>query len=71
MTSPRNRLQVFEVLRVMNFLLNSVLFVLIGLQLHTVLGRVSDRSTLDLVMFVALTSLAVIAIRALWVFPMA
>jgi monovalent cation/hydrogen antiporter len=71
MTSPRNRLQVFEVLRVMNFLLNSVLFVLIGLQLHTVLGRVSDRSPLTLVPFVALTSLAVIAIRALWVFPMA
>ena len=71
MTSPRNRLQVFEVMRVMNFLLNSVLFVLIGLQLHSVLGRVSDRSTLTLVLFVALTSLAVIVIRALWVFPMA
>jgi Na+/H+ antiporter len=71
MSSPRNRLQVFEVLWVMNFLLNSTLFVLVGLQLHTVLGRVSDRSATTLVLFVALTSLAVVAIRALWVFPMA
>jgi Na+/H+ antiporter len=71
MSSPRNRLQVFEVLWVMNFLLNSMLFVLVGLQLQTVLGQVSDRSTTILVLFVALTSLAVIAIRALWVFPTA
>ena len=55
----------------MGFLLNSVLFVLIGLQLHTVLEQVSDRSTMTLVLFAALISLAVMAIRALWVFPMA
>jgi Na+/H+ antiporter len=71
MSSPRNRLQVFEVLWVMNFLLNSVLFVLIGLQLHGVLERVSGGSTITLVLFVALTSLAVIAIRTLWVFSIA
>lgn len=55
----------------MGFLLNSVLFVLIGLQLHTVLEQVSDRSTMTLVLFAALISLAVMAIRALLVFPMA
>jgi Na+/H+ antiporter len=71
MSSPRNRLQVFEVLWVMGFLLNSVLFILIGLQLHTVLERVSDRSTMTLVLFAALISLAVMAIRALSVFPIA
>jgi CPA1 family monovalent cation:H+ antiporter len=71
MSSPRNRLQVFEVLWVMNFLLNSTLFVLVGLQMHTVLGRVSDRPSATLVLFVALTSLAVVATRAAWVFPMA
>ena len=72
MSSPRNRLQVFEVLWVMNFLLNSVLFVLIGLQLHSILLRqVPGISAVTLVLFVALISLAVIAIRALWVFPMA
>jgi Na+/H+ antiporter len=71
MSSPRNRLQVFEVLWVMGFLLNSVLFVLIGLQLHSVLEGVSDRATITLVLFAALISLAVMAIRALSVFPMA
>ena len=38
MTSPRNRLQVFDVLEVMEFLLNSVLFILIGLQLPNIIG---------------------------------
>jgi monovalent cation/hydrogen antiporter len=71
MSSPRNRLQVFEVLWVMNFLLNSMLFILIGLQLHAILERVSGRSITSLVLFAALTSLAVIVIRALWVFSMA
>ena len=35
MTSPRNRLRVFDVLEVMDFLLNSLLFILIGLQLSS------------------------------------
>ena len=39
MSSPRNRLQVFEVLWVGNFLLNSVLFVLIGLGMSDVERR--------------------------------
>ena len=71
MTSARNRLQVFEVLWVMNFLLNSVLFVLIGLQLHTVLEQVSGRSTTSLVLYAVIVSLVVVGTRALWVFPMA
>jgi Na+/H+ antiporter len=71
MTSPRNRLQVFEVLWVLDFLLNSVLFILIGLQLNTVLERVSGGSASELVLYAALASLAVIGTRALWVFPMA
>lgn len=70
MTSPRNRLQVFEVLWVMDFLLNSVLFILIGLQLNTVLERVSGRSATDLILYAVLVSLVVIGTRALWVFPM-
>ncbi len=54
MTSPRNRLQVFEVLRTMDFLLNSLLFILIGLQLPTIFGGLSgEPSPATLVLYAA------------------
>jgi monovalent cation/hydrogen antiporter len=72
MTSPRNRLQVFEVLEVMNFLLNSLLFILIGLQLPNILGGISgEYSTTSVLLYAALVSLAVIGTRLLWTFPAA
>lgn len=70
MSSPRNRLQVFEVLWVLNFLLNSLLFVLIGLQLPTVLEALSREPVATLILYAALVSLAVIATRVVWVFLM-
>jgi CPA1 family monovalent cation:H+ antiporter len=54
MTSPHNRLQVFAVLEVMNFLLNSTLFILVGLQLPIVFGRVSGESSVVLVLYAVL-----------------
>jgi len=71
MTSPRNRLQVFEVLWVMDFLLNSVLFILIGLQLSTISGELSGESPAMLVLYALLVSSAVIVTRLVWTFPMA
>jgi len=71
MTSPRNRLQVFEVLWVMDFLLNSVLFILIGLQLSTISGELSGESPAMLVLYALLVSSAVIITRLVWTFPMA
>src|SRR5919202_1529039 len=71
MTSPRNRLQVFEVLEVMDFLLNSLLFILVGLQLPAIFGRLSDESPATLGLYAALVSLAVVGTRLLWAFPMA
>jgi NhaP-type Na+/H+ and K+/H+ antiporter len=71
MTSPRNRLQVFEVLWVMDFLLNSVLFILIGLQLSTISGELSGESPAMLVLYAVLVSSAVIITRLVWTFPMA
>jgi Na+/H+ antiporter len=72
MTSPRNRLQVFDVLEVMEFLLNSVLFILIGLQLPNILGGLSDEySTTTVLLYAALVSLTVIGTRLLWTFPTA
>jgi CPA1 family monovalent cation:H+ antiporter len=71
MTSPRNRLQVFEVLGVMDFLLNSSLFILIGLQLPTIFRELSNESSVRLSLYAALVSLAVIVTRLAWTFSMA
>jgi CPA1 family monovalent cation:H+ antiporter len=71
MTSPRNRLQVFEVLWVMDFLLNSLLFVLIGLQLPTIFGDLSSESTVRLILYAVLVSSVVVGTRLVWTFPMA
>src|SRR5215207_2838990 len=72
MTAPRNRLQVFDVLEVMEFLLNSMLFILIGLQLPNILGGLSDQySTTTVILYAALVSLTVIGTRMLWTFPTA
>jgi Na+/H+ antiporter len=72
MTSPRNRLQIFAVLEVMEFLLTSVLFILIGLQLPNILGGLSDEYSMTTVLlYAALVSLTVIGTRLLWTFPTA
>jgi monovalent cation/hydrogen antiporter len=70
MTSPRNRLQTFDVLEVMDFLLNSVLFILVGLQLPAIFGELSNESPVTLGFYAALVSLAVVGTRLLWTFPM-
>jgi NhaP-type Na+/H+ or K+/H+ antiporter len=71
MTAPRNRLQVFDVLEVMNFLLNSLLFILVGLQLPVIFGELSNESSGKLILYAVLVSLAVAGTRLLWTFPMA
>jgi monovalent cation/hydrogen antiporter len=70
MTGPRNRLQSFGLWEVLTFLLNSVLFILIGLQLPNILERISgEYSMMSVVLYAALLSLAVIGTRLLWTFP--
>jgi monovalent cation/hydrogen antiporter len=71
MTSPRNRLQVFEVLWVMDFLLNSLLFVLIGLQLPSIFGELYSESPVMLILYAVLVSSVVVGTRLVWTFPMA
>ena len=70
MTSPQNRLQVFAVLEVMDFLLNSTLFILVGLQLPIIFGRLSSETSVVLVLYAVLVSLVVIGTRLVWTFPM-
>jgi monovalent cation/hydrogen antiporter len=69
-TAPRNRLQAFEVWEVLPFLLNSVLFILVGLQLPNILEGISgEYSTTSVLLYAALVGLAVIGTRLLWTFP--
>jgi monovalent cation/hydrogen antiporter len=65
-SSPRMRLQGFAVWDTLVFLLNALLFVLIGLQLPMILDELSGRSTLSLLAYGAAVSLAVILTRLAW-----
>ena len=51
----------------LQFLLNAVLFVLIGLQLPVVLDDLSGRSAGELIGYGALISAVVIVVRIVWV----
>jgi len=67
--SPNLRLQAHAVWDLLVFLLNGVVFILIGLQLPHVSGQLlKDRSPLPLVWYTAVISLSVILIRVIWVF---
>lgn len=70
LTSPNNRLQAFAVWDVLTFMLNSLLFILVGLQLPSILEGISeDYSPATLASYAALVCLAVIVARFVWVFP--
>jgi monovalent cation/hydrogen antiporter len=72
MSAPQNRLQTSTVWEALPFLLNSLLFILIGLQLPSILEGVSgEYSVSSIVLYAALISLVVIGTRLLWTFPMA
>jgi CPA1 family monovalent cation:H+ antiporter len=67
--SATTRTQAFAVWEMALFVLNGLVFILIGLQLRTVLGSLSSRSPADLIGIAVVVCLAVIAIRFIWVFP--
>jgi monovalent cation/hydrogen antiporter len=72
--SPRRqtaatRLQGTEVWRIIEFLLESVVFALIGLQLPTVLENLSGRPTSELVVAAVVTLGVVVTARFVWIYP--
>jgi CPA1 family monovalent cation:H+ antiporter len=69
--SANTRLQAHAVWDVLVFLLNGLLFLLIGLQLRSIVTIVAGRSLLTLIWHALLIGLAVIAVRLAWVFPAA
>lgn len=69
LTSPTTRIQGNAVWEILVFLLNSALFVLIGLQLPVVVEDLEGIGVGTLVAQGALIALSVMAIRVAWVFP--
>jgi len=67
--SPETRLQASAVWDALNFLLNGLVFVLIGLQLPYVLAGISHYSRPTLIAYGAVFSAILIVVRLVWMFP--
>jgi CPA1 family monovalent cation:H+ antiporter len=67
--SPQTRVAGVDVWQIVVFLLNGLVFILIGLQLPTVYGRLMESSAMNLLVYAVAICLAVIVSRILWVFP--
>jgi CPA1 family monovalent cation:H+ antiporter len=61
----------WEVWRMVLFAFNGVVFVLLGVQLHSIIGALSRAGALELAGFALALSAAVIVLRIVWVFPAA
>ena len=68
LTDSRVRLQGFAVWEIVQYLLNALLFVLIGLQLPSILDALGDVPTWRLLGWAAAVGATVIAVRFAWVF---
>jgi CPA1 family monovalent cation:H+ antiporter len=71
LTTASTRLQLTGVWETLTFLLNAVLFTLVGLQLRRIMSALDGFSTWELVRDALLVSGAVIVTRVVWVFALA
>jgi Na+/H+ antiporter len=67
--SARTRLEAFSFWRMVVFLLNGIIFILIGLQLPAVVSGLRTQSWSTLLLYAAAVSATVVLTRILWVFP--
>jgi CPA1 family monovalent cation:H+ antiporter len=67
-SSPSTRLQLYSVWEMLQFLLNAVLFVLVGLQLPGILEALDGASAGELLAEAGIVSGVVVALRIVWVF---
>jgi monovalent cation/hydrogen antiporter len=67
--SPETRLQGYAFWELVTFLLNGLIFSLIGLQLGGIVRGLSEYSGTTLILYAGLISLTVILVRIAWVFP--
>jgi monovalent cation/hydrogen antiporter len=70
LTTAVMRLQGVAVWEILTFLLNAVLFLLVGLQLPGILDDISGNSAGDLVLWGGLVSAVVVGVRLAWVFTL-
>jgi monovalent cation/hydrogen antiporter len=68
--SPESRMQGYAMWSILTFLLNATLFILIGLQLPTIVDGLADRPASEVVGYAALVCAAVIALRYIWQFTL-
>ena len=68
LTTPVMRLQGVAIWEILTFLLNAILFLLVGLQLPGVMDNLSGRTAGELVLWGALVTGVVVGVRLLWVF---
>ena len=64
-----SRLQVQSVWTALVFMLNGIVFILIGLQLHVIVRGLGQYALKDAIWYGVVISLVSIAVRILWVFP--
>lgn len=69
--SATTRIQTIAVWEIIVFLLNGLIFILIGLQLPSILNEISEYSLFTLVWYAVLVNAVVIVVRLLWIFPAA
>jgi Na+/H+ antiporter len=69
LTTPALRLQGAAFWDVLTFILNSVLFALVGLQLPHVVAALEDQASGEVAAAAVAVSLTVVLVRILWVFP--
>ena len=70
LTTPVMRLQTLAVWEILTFLLNALLFLLVGLQLPGILDDISTNSAGELILWGALVSAVVVGVRLAWVFTL-
>lgn len=69
LTNAEQRLQGAAAWEILTFVLNALLFVLVGLQLHAILNRLSSVSAAHLAAWGALATGAVVGSRLVWIYP--
>ncbi|PTL56500.1 Na+/H+ antiporter [Paraconexibacter algicola] len=68
--TPQTRIQAFAVWEIVVFVLNAMLFVLLGLQLPAVVEGLEGYGALELAWYAFAVTAAVVVLRFVWVFPM-
>ncbi|HYZ78603.1 MAG TPA: Na+/H+ antiporter [Gaiellaceae bacterium] len=69
LSTPAMRMQGNAVWETLVFLVNALLFALVGLQLRPILDALSGQSTASLIGYAALVTATVMAVRLAWVYP--